>query len=62
MDAEVIHMPSVADLVARARALVPVLAERAAATEENRSMLPETLDDLTRAGLFKVMQARRYGG
>ena len=62
MDAEVINMPSVADLVARARALVPVLAERAAATEENRSMLPETLDDLTRAGLFKVMQARRYGG
>lgn len=55
MDAEVINMPSVADLVARARALVPVLAERAAATEENRSMLPETLDDLTRAGLFKVM-------
>lgn len=62
MDAEVINMPSVADLVARARALVPVLAEHAAATEENRSMLPETLDDLTRAGLFKVMQARRYGG
>ena len=62
MDAEVTNMPSVADLVARARALVPTLAERAAATEENRSMLDETLVALTKAGLFKVMQARRYGG
>lgn len=62
MDAEVTNMPSVEDLVARARALAPVLAERAAATEDNRSMLPETLKDLTDAGLFKVMQARRYGG
>ncbi|MFT5487666.1 MAG: 3-hydroxy-9,10-secoandrosta-1,3,5(10)-triene-9,17-dione monooxygenase [Paracoccaceae bacterium] len=62
MDAEVTNMPSVEDLVERARALVPTLAERAAATEDNRSMLPETLKDLTEAGLFKVMQARRYGG
>jgi 3-hydroxy-9,10-secoandrosta-1,3,5(10)-triene-9,17-dione monooxygenase len=62
MDAEVTNMPSVADLVARARAIVPTLSERAAATEANRSMLPETLKDLTAAGLFKIMQARRYGG
>ena len=62
MDAEVVNMPSVADLVERARALVPILSERAAATEANRSMLPETLEDLTRAGMFRIMQARRYGG
>ena len=62
MDAEVVNMPSVADLVERSRALVPILSERAAATEANRSMLPETLEDLTRAGMFRVMQARRYGG
>ena len=62
MDAEATNMPSVADLVARTRALVPTLAERAAATEDNRSMLDETLVELTDAGLFKVMQARRYGG
>ena len=62
MDAEVVNMPSVADLVERSRALVPILSERAAATEANRSMLPETLEDLTRAGMFRIMQARRYGG
>lgn len=62
MDAEITDLPTAAELVARARALVPVLAERAAATEDNRSMLPETLEALTEAGMFKVMQARRYGG
>jgi 3-hydroxy-9,10-secoandrosta-1,3,5(10)-triene-9,17-dione monooxygenase len=62
MDAEVANMPTVADLVARARAIVPTLSARAAATEANRSMLPETLEDLTRAGMFRIMQARRYGG
>mgnify|MGYP003627663911 FL=1 len=62
MDAEVTELPTAAELVARARALVPMLAENAVATEDNRSMLPQTLDALTGAGLFKVMQARRYGG
>mgnify|MGYP003674647070 CR=1 FL=1 len=62
MDAEVTNLPSAADLVAHARDLAPILAGRAAATEMNRSMLPETLDDLRDAGLFKIMQAPRYGG
>lgn len=62
MDAEVTNPPSADELIARARDIVPALADRAAATEDNRSMLPETFDDLTRAGLFKVMQAPRYGG
>lgn len=62
MDAEVTNLPSADDLILRARSMVPVLAERAAATEENRSMLPETLAELTDAGLFRIMQAPRYGG
>lgn len=62
MDAEVTDLPTAPELVARARALVPMLAENATATEDNRSMLPETLEALTEAGMFKVMQARRYGG
>ena len=62
MDAEVKSLPSEADLVARAREIAPVLAGCAAATEANRSMLPETLELLRDAGLFRIMQAPRYGG
>jgi 3-hydroxy-9,10-secoandrosta-1,3,5(10)-triene-9,17-dione monooxygenase len=54
--------PSAETLVARARALVPVLAERAARQQEHRRVLPETMADLKAAGLFRVMQPRRYGG
>ena len=62
MDAEVGNIPTAAELVARARDIAPVLAERAAATEDNRSMLPENLELLRDAGFFRIMQARRYGG
>jgi len=62
MHAEVTNLPSEADLVARARDIAPVLATTAAATEDNRSMLPESLELLRDAGLFKIMQAPRYGG
>ena len=62
MDAEVGTIPTGAELVERARLLAPRLAEHAAATETNRSMLPETLADLRDAGFFRIMQARRYGG
>ncbi|HLG10536.1 MAG TPA: hypothetical protein VI876_02150 [Dehalococcoidia bacterium] len=50
------------ELVRRARALVPVLRERAAATEEARRLLPETFDDFQRAGLFRICQPRRFAG
>jgi alkylation response protein AidB-like acyl-CoA dehydrogenase len=49
-------------LLERARAMVPVLRERAAATEEARTMLPETLEDFLRAGFFRICQPRRFGG
>lgn len=62
MDAEITDLPPADELVARAREIAPVLAGRAAATEDNRSMLPETLDALRDAGLFRIMQAPRYGG
>jgi len=51
-----------AELLARARALVPTLRERAARTEAARSVLPETIADMAAAGLFKAVQPRRYGG
>jgi 3-hydroxy-9,10-secoandrosta-1,3,5(10)-triene-9,17-dione monooxygenase len=46
----------------RARELVPVLRERAAAAEPGRQMQAETLNDLHRAGLFRFHQPKRWGG
>ncbi len=46
----------------RARALVPVLASRSAATEANRRVPDETIADFHRAGLFRVLQPARFGG
>lgn len=49
-------------LVQRARALVPVLAQRARRAEEQRRVPAETVADLQQAGLFRVLQSRRHGG
>ncbi len=46
----------------RARALVPVLRERAEGAEGAREMQKETLDDLHRTGLLRFHQPRRWGG
>jgi 3-hydroxy-9,10-secoandrosta-1,3,5(10)-triene-9,17-dione monooxygenase len=51
-----------AEILARARALVPFLSEKATETERNRSMLPEIHDRLMEAGLFHIMMAPRLGG
>ncbi|WP_326565160.1 acyl-CoA dehydrogenase family protein [Amycolatopsis rhabdoformis] len=53
---------SVDELVARARALVPMLSSRAEQTERDRRVSPETIDALREAELFKLMQPRRFGG
>src|SRR5688572_6349350 len=50
------------DLIGRARALVPALRARAAATEAARRMSDDTMTDLRAAGLFRVLQPRRHGG
>ncbi len=49
-------------LLSRAREMVPVLAGRAAAAEAQRSIPAETIAEFKRAGFFKVIQPRRYGG
>ena len=51
-----------ATTIARARALVPQLRERAARTEELRRLPPETEQDLHDAGLFKILQPKGHGG
>lgn len=49
-------------LIERARALVPVLATRARDAERQRRVPDETVADFQAAGLFRVLQSRRYGG
>jgi 3-hydroxy-9,10-secoandrosta-1,3,5(10)-triene-9,17-dione monooxygenase len=46
----------------RARALVPVLRERAGRAEAGRQMEKETLEDLHRTGLLRFHQPKRWGG
>lgn len=51
-----------AAIIARARALVPQLRERAPLTEELRRLPPDTERALHDAGLFRIVQPRRVGG
>jgi 3-hydroxy-9,10-secoandrosta-1,3,5(10)-triene-9,17-dione monooxygenase len=54
--------PDFPELLARAEALVPVLRERAGHAEELRRIPDETIEDLHRTGLFRILQPKRVGG
>src|SRR6185437_7875842 len=54
--------PDFPELLARAEALVPVLRERAGKTEELRRLPDETIEELHRSGLFRILQPNRVGG
>ena len=56
------YIPSREELVAAARNLVPILRERASATEDLGKIPDETIADLKAAGLHKIFAPRRYGG
>jgi 3-hydroxy-9,10-secoandrosta-1,3,5(10)-triene-9,17-dione monooxygenase len=49
-------------MVARAKALIPQLRDRAAKTEELRRLPSETERDLHDTGLFRIVQPKRVGG
>src|SRR5438445_7275308 len=51
-----------AAMLARARAMVPRLRERAAASEQLRRLPAETERDLHEVGLFRIVQPKRVGG
>ena len=51
-----------AAMIARARAMIPRLRDRASRTEELRRLPPETERDLHEAGLFRIVQPKRVGG
>lgn len=49
-------------LLARARTLVPRLAERSPAAAARRNLPPETIADYHEAGILRILQPRRFGG
>jgi len=51
-----------AAMIARAKALIPQLRDRASQTEELRRLPPETERDLHETGLFRIVQPKRVGG
>jgi 3-hydroxy-9,10-secoandrosta-1,3,5(10)-triene-9,17-dione monooxygenase len=54
--------PTIEEMVQRARALLPALRERAAATEALGQLPAETVADFYRGGFFRVLQPQRFGG
>ena len=50
------------ELLARARALAPRLAERAPAATASRMLPPETIADYHAAGIVNILQPKRFGG
>jgi 3-hydroxy-9,10-secoandrosta-1,3,5(10)-triene-9,17-dione monooxygenase len=55
-------IPSPAELVERARKMIPTLRERTEAGEADANVLAETVQDMKDAGLFRVLQPKRWGG
>jgi 3-hydroxy-9,10-secoandrosta-1,3,5(10)-triene-9,17-dione monooxygenase len=56
------HTPTLSEIVDRAEALLPHLRERAAEAEALRRVPDETMQEFRAAGLFRVLQPRRWGG
>ena len=55
-------IPDPQTLIDAARAMIPVLRERAKACIRARNVPAETVADMQALGLFKILQPRRYGG
>ena len=50
------------DVLACAKALLPIVAERAEKASEQRRLPEENVRDFLDAGLFKILQPKRVGG
>ncbi|MEI8299863.1 MAG: flavin-dependent monooxygenase, partial [Pseudomonadota bacterium] len=55
-------VPSPAELVQRARDLIPALKARSKAANDARTLPAETIAEMQAAGLFRVLQPIRHGG
>jgi 3-hydroxy-9,10-secoandrosta-1,3,5(10)-triene-9,17-dione monooxygenase len=56
------EVPQAAEIIARARALTPTLAVRSREARRRRQISDETIADMQSAGLFRVLQPKRWGG
>jgi 3-hydroxy-9,10-secoandrosta-1,3,5(10)-triene-9,17-dione monooxygenase len=54
--------PEPTEIIARARAMVPTLAERSLEGRRQRRIPDATIADMQRAGFFRVLQPKRWGG
>lgn len=54
--------PEALAVIARAKALAPRLAERAFAADRDGRVSDETIAEMAEAGLFRVLQPKRWGG
>lgn len=50
------------EAVARAKQLAPAIRERAARAEQERQQLPETIQEITEAGLARLLTPKHWGG
>ena len=55
-------IPTHAEMLERAEAMLPLLRERAADAEKNRRLSDDTVNRLRAAGFHKILQPRRFGG
>jgi 3-hydroxy-9,10-secoandrosta-1,3,5(10)-triene-9,17-dione monooxygenase len=54
--------PEPTEIIARARAMIPALAQRSLEGRRQRRIPDETIADMQRAGFFRVLQPKRWGG
>jgi 3-hydroxy-9,10-secoandrosta-1,3,5(10)-triene-9,17-dione monooxygenase len=54
--------PAPAQVIARARAMIPTLAGRSLDGRRQRRIPDDTIADMQRAGFFRVLQPKRWGG
>ncbi|AQY65689.1 flavin-dependent monooxygenase [Pseudomonas veronii] len=62
MKQPVLDIPDGEELISRARAMIPMLRQRAKLGDEHRNLPQETINDIEAAGLFRILQPKRYGG
>src|SRR5687767_12440133 len=55
-------IPTSEEIIARDRAMIPTLRAHASQGERERNIPKETIAELQAAGLFKVLQPKRWGG
>ena len=50
------------EMIQRAEDLIPVLRERSEDAIKDRRIPKETIEDFKKAGFFKILQSKKYGG